>query len=448
MDIAIIGAGKLGIKICDALTGGDYAITVIDTNSELLDRISQQFDVLTANIDARDIAEMRALNIGAFSFLIATTGNDEINMVTGRIAVELGCGNVIIRVREPEYMKHFEFLQKTFGFHHIVNPDMSITNEIYKYLVEKYTLNNGVYTSGSIGIIEFKTDRKRELIGKKMQELKYIIPGMLVVAISRNGKVIVPHGGDSIRDGDSLYVAGERSQILELNNKVHEKRKYTNIRNVMIIGGGKTGYYLGEKLSQFGAAVKIIEKSKERCQYLATRMHNVMILHGDGTDIELLDEENLSEMDAFVTATGYDEQNLLLALAAKQRGVEDVISKISRESYSDMIADMGVDMVLNPLDIIASRIANIIQGSQTVRSSVLIQGQAEIVEIRASKGMFLLDGTLNDLEIPTGMLVAAIYRDNKVIIPDGNARVEEGDRVLIFTLLTEIANLENLLRIS
>ena len=137
---------------------------------------------------------------------------------------------------------------------------------------------------------------------------------MLIVAISRNGKIIIPHGQTTIENLDTLYVIGERMEIHELHNRVYERGKYTNLQKVMIAGGGKTGYYLAEMLSEFGIAVKIIEKSKERCYYLSTHLDDVMVLHGDATDTSLLEEENLDEMDAFVAATGFDEENLLLAL--------------------------------------------------------------------------------------------------------------------------------------
>ena len=215
----------------------------------------------------------------------------------------------------------------------------------------------------------------------------------------------------------------------------------------MIIGGGKTGYYLAQRLADFGASVKLVEQSKERCQYLSTRIPNVMILHGDGTDMDMLEEENIDEMDAFVTATGYDEQNLLLALTEKQKGIEDVISKISRESYSGLIEEMGVDMVLNPLDITAAYIFSIIQGEKRVISSMLVQGQAEIIEVVATPGMKMVGDTLQNLNLPKGVLIASIYRQGEVIIPDGNARIKDGDRVIMFSLLSDIADLEKLMKI-
>ena len=447
MNIAIIGGGKLGIKVCEALVGGDYSITIVDTNDALLDRLSQQFDVMTVNEDARDINVLKEIEISKFQYVLVATGRDETNLVIGGFAKKLGCHRVIVRVRDPEYMKHFEFIRTSMGIDYIVNPDFAITMEIYKYLSEKYTLNNGVFTSGRIALIEFKAKRKKELIGLKMPEVRRLMPDMLIAAISRNGKVIIPHGNDEIREDDAVYVVGEKNEIMELNKKVHVKGKYTDLQKVMIIGGGKTGYYLAQRLADFGASVKLVEQSKERCQYLSTRIPNVMILHGDGTDMDMLEEENIDEMDAFVTATGYDEQNLLLALTAKQKGIEDVISKISRESYSGLIEEMGVDMVLNPLDITAAYIFSIIQGEKRVISSMLVQGQAEIIEVVATPGMKMVGDTLQNLNLPKGVLIASIYRQGEVIIPDGNARIKDGDRVIMFSLLSDIADLEKLMKI-
>ena len=427
MNIAIIGVGKLGVKVCEALVGGDYSITLVDTNDALLDRLSQQFDVMTVNEDARDINVLKEIGINKFQYVLVATGKDENNLVIGSFAKKLGCHRVIVRVRDPEYMKHFEFIRTSMCIDYIVNPDFAITMEIYKYLSEKYTLNNGVFTSGRIALIEFKAKRKKELIGLKMPEVRRLMPDMLIAAISRNGKVIIPHGDDEIREDDAVYVVGEKNEIMELNKKVHVKGKYT-------------------ELADFGASVKLVEQSKERCQYLSTRIPNVMILHGDGTDMDMLEEENIDEMDAFVTATGYDEQNLLLALTAKQKGIEDVISKISRESYSGLIEEMGVDMVLNPLDITSAYIFSIIQGEKRVISSMLVQGQAEIIEVVATPGMMMVGDTLKNLKLPKGVLVASIYRQGEVIIPNGDARIKNGDRVIIFSLLSDIADLEKLMK--
>ncbi len=290
---------------------------------------------------------------------------------------------------------------------------------------------------------------KAELIGLNMYEFRQKMPNMLLVAIDRYGKIIIPHGDTVIEEEDNLYVIGERMPIMQLGNTVHERGKYTDVQKVMICGGGKTGYYLAQKLSEFGIAVKIIEQDKDRCHYLSTHLDDVMILHGDATDLDLLEEENLDEMDAVVTATGYDEDNLLLALIATQHDVDDVIAKINRDSYTDLISSMGVDMALNPNDITATTILRFIQGSKRVVSSMMIQGQAELIEIVATNRMDeLVDTPLREMDLPDGILVAAIHRGLQVIIPDGNTSILEGDRVIFFSLLSELPELEALLSVS
>ena len=342
-------------------------------------------------------------------------------------------------------MNQIDFIKETMNVDHIVNPDLGITLEIYKYLVEKYTLTNGIFSSGKVSLVQFKAKRLPRLIDLSMVEVSKVLPNMLVIALSRNGKIIIPHGQTTIEAEDTVYLIGEKNQIAELHRKVYEKGKYTDLQKVMIAGGGKTGYYLADKLSEFGVSVKLIEKSKERCYYLSTHLDDVMVLHGDATDSVLLEEENLDEMDAFVAATGLDEENLLLALIAKQRNIEDVIAKVSRQSYKDLIERMGVDMVLNPLDIVASNILRYIQGSKRIISYLLIQGQAEIMEIIASEDMKLANTPLKHVKLPDGVLVAAIHRGPKVIIPNGDTKIMADDKVTIFCLLSDIGELEKLM---
>lgn len=446
MKVAIVGAGKLGRKVAEALLGGDNAVTIIDTDSELLQKINSHIDVMTINANAKETKILKNINISSYDFLIATTGSDEANIVIASFAKKLGCSKVIARVRDPEHMQQINFIKDVMGIDHIVNPDLGITVEIYKYLAEKYTLSNGIFSSGKVSLIEFNSDKYPALIGLSMKNIPKILPNMLVVAISRNGKVIIPHGDSVIESDDDLYVIGEKEPILKLNSKVHERGKYTDLQKVMIIGGGKTGFYLAEMLAEFGAAVKIIEKDKERCHYLSTHLEDVMVLHGDATDMTLLEEENMDKMDAVVTATGFDEDNLLLALMAKRHGIEDVIAKVSRESYVEIISAMGIDMALNPLDITTSNIMRFVQGSKKVLSSQLIQGQAEIMEIIATPHMKILDKQLRELDLPEGILFAAIHRGTDVIIPNGFTEILEDDRVILIGLLSDISSTENLLR--
>ena len=446
MKIAIVGAGKLGTKVAKALMDGDNSVTMVDTNESKLQKASSQMDIMTVTANAKEVRSLKTMGISSYDFLITTTASDEMNITIAAFAKKLGCDKVIARLRDPEHMQQLEFIKELMNIDYVVNPDLGITVEIYKYLAEKYTLSNGIFSSGKISLLEFKVNRYRELIDLPITRFATVLPGMLVVAISRNGKVIIPHGDDVIRDEDFLYIVGEKEPIQKLSNKVHERGKYTDLQKVMIMGGGKTGFYLAQMLSEFGAAVKVIEQDKERCHYLATHLDDVMVLNGDATDRTLLEEENLDSMDAVVTATGFDEDNLVLALLAKHRGIEDVIAKISRTSYSDIISSMGIDMALNPLDITTSTIVRLVQGNKKILSSQLIQGQAELIEIIAGSHMSFVGIPLKELDLPKSIIIAAIHRGRDVIIPTGDTVIEENDRVIMLSLLSDISSLEKLLK--
>ena len=446
MKIVIVGAGKLGVNVAKALLGGDHSVTIIDSEDSVLQKISSQMDVMTINGNAKEIKLLKQLHIDSYDFLIAVTGDDEANLVIASFAKKLGCSKVVARIRDPEHMQQINFIKEALDIDHLVNPDQGITVEIYKYLAEKYTLSNGIFSSGKVSLVEFSVHRMPKLIGKSMKDITKILPDMLVVAISRKGKVIIPHGKEVIEPEDFVYVIGEKGPILALNSKVHERGKYTDLQKVMIIGGGKTGFYLAEMLSEFGAAVKIIEAKKERCHYLSAHLEDVMILHGDATDLTLLEEENLDMMDAVVTATGFDEDNLLLALTAKQHGVDDVIAKVSRTSYAEIISRMGIDMALNPLDITTSNILHFVQGSKKILSSQLIEGQAELMEIIATPHMNILDTPISELDLHDGIIIAAIHRGSEVIIPNGDTEIHEDDRIILLSLLRDRVITESLLK--
>ncbi|HPZ60148.1 MAG TPA: Trk system potassium transporter TrkA [Bacillota bacterium] len=442
MKVAIVGAGKLGLSVTEALMGGGYEVMLIDQDSELLQKLSNQLDLLTVEGNAKDVDLLKSANIHTYDFLVAVTDNDEKNMVICSLAKKLGCSKVIARIRDPEYVNQLDFIKEAMNIDYIVNPDLSIAKEIYKYLVEKYTLTDGYFSTGLISVIEFTADRLPSIIGKKIVEVGKMLDNMLVVAISRNGKIIIPRGNTEVEEDDYLYVIGNDETVLKLKDRVHERERYTDLEKVMIAGGGKIGFYLAKQLADFNIYVKIIEVDKARCEYLSEHLDNVMILHGDATDLQLLEDENFDEMDAFVSVTGFDEENLLLALIANQKNIEDVVAKVSRKSYADLIEKMGISMALNPLDMTATEILRFIQGSKHILFSQIIQGQAEFVEIVATQNMHLTDCPISELKLPEGIIIAAIHRGDEAIIPRGSTVIEEGDKVIILFLLSQLPKLE------
>ena len=446
MKIIILGAGKLGLRLVEALLDGDYDVTLVDNDEEKLSRLAQQYDVMTVAGDAKTVETLREVNAAEADFLLSATTSDDTNILAASFAKALGCKYAAARVRDPEHMNQLEFIREHCNIDMIINPDLLITGEIYRYLIDKYSLSNGIYAFDRIALIEFEATKMPEVVGRNLIEFRSLQPEFLIVGMSKNGKVIIPHGSDVIEEKDLLYLMGERDDIYRLSKRVHSKLRHADARKVMIIGGGKTGFYLARALSEYGSKVKLVEQDRQRCHYLTNKLRNVMVLNGDGANIRLLEDEDLDQMDAFVTCTGYDEENLLLALTAKNHGVEDVISKVSHESYKELISKLGIDIVLNPLDISASTILRAIRGSKRVISSVLLQGQAEIMEVIASDRMNMLNIPLKQLELPDHIIIAAIRRGTETIIPDGNTTIKEGDRVIIVCLVSDIGYVEKLTR--
>lgn len=447
MKIAIIGAGKLGVRVAETLTGGNHSVTVIDKSEDIINRYVSSLDVMHVVGNGKERKLLNDIGIADYDFLIATTDRDEKNIVISSIAKKLGVSKVIARIRDPEHMNQVEFLSYLFGIDYVVNPDLSVAEEINKYLVEKYTLNNGVFYVGKAAMLEFVAGKLPKLVGGTTKDVENVLENVRVAAISKNGKILIPsYGGEiSVHEDDYIYVVGERDHIEQIAKKVVERGKYTDIQRVMIAGGGKTGFYLAKRLESFGASVKIIDSDKARCQYLSTHLGDVLVLHGDATDIGFLHEESFEDMDAFISTTGFDEENLLLALMAKQEGIEDVIAKVSRDSFTDLIESVGVDMALNPVDIEASHIHRLIQGNKIVMSQVL-QGQAEMIQIVVDDKMVLNEKSFDHLRLPEGMQIAILQRGTEVIIPKPGTVIQEGDRVIIISQLSEAFDLERLLK--
>ena len=445
MKIAILGAGKLGISVTEALITNDYDIALVDTNEDKLNTIAQQHDILTYVGDANRISLLKEIGIEKYDFLISCTSSDDTNIIAASAAKALGCKKVIARVTSPEHMGQTDFIRQNFNIDSIINPDLLITGEIYRYLVEKYSLDNGIYTNKRIALIEINASQEPRVVGKPISEFRTILSDTLVVGVSRHGKVIIPHGNDTIEEDDVLYLVGEKKSMITYAKKFSAEQK-ADAQKVMIVGGGRTGYFLAQKLSEYGALVKLVESDRKRCIYLSNNLKNVMVLNGNGTDMKLLVEENIDEMDAFVAATGFDEENLLLALTAKNHGIEDVISKVSHENYGNLTSELGIDVVLNPMEISASAILRIISGSKRVLSSVLLQGQAELLEIYVDEKMKMLGSKLSDLEIPDYAIIAAINRGTKTIIPTGDDKILPGDHLIMVCLLSHIGYIEQLLR--
>ncbi|MCG8482319.1 MAG: Trk system potassium transporter TrkA [Clostridia bacterium] len=448
MKVAIVGAGKLGYKLAEALISGDHDVVLIDKNTQIIQKVNDNLDVLTMNSNGVKIDTLNELKINTYDLIVAVTESDEKNIIICSIAKNLGCHKAIARIRDPEYVEQLSLIKKEMNIDHIVNPDLATSNEIFRYLVKQYAVYNENYASGRVGIIEFNVNNIMNLTGNKVKDISSKFNNMLIVAISRSGKIIIPDGNTDLYEDDTLYLIGEKERIQNFSksHNLHDTSK--KIKNVMIMGGGKIGYYLAKKLSDFGISVKIIEVERERCKYLSENLDNVLIIHGDGTDLSVLEDENITSMDAFVALSGYDEENLLLSLMARQYGVKQVISKVSRQNYIEIIEKLGINVAINPVSIIASNILRFFQGRKLVAVSSLLQGQAEVIELIAHNKMGFLNQPIANINLPPGIIIGSIVRDRTVIIPTGGTEIKANDRVVLFCHLSNMQELEKFIKPS
>ncbi len=445
MKVCIIGAGKTGYYLAKALLGGGNEVTMIDNDAVRIQGVGNSLDIFSLQGDALKKDVLEGVDIKNHDLLIAATAEDEKNMAICAFASALGCPRTIARVRSPEHIKQWDFIKETFGIDQLINPDYACARAMYKYLTQQYTFADGLFSQDGISIFEFQANQLPSLAGKKIFEAAPVLKDLLIGAVSRNGKIIIPKGSTVLEENDTLYAVGQDNTIRSFRQKIARQKKSASVKRVMIAGGGKTGFFLAKMLEEAGISVKIVEEDAERCKVLASELDNTVVLNGDAAQIDTLREENLEAMDAFIAATGSDEANLLLSLLVKQYKVPEVAAKVSRETFLPVVKDMENIALINPQEIIANEVLSFVRRNGIVLFSKVINGQAEFKEIQAEVAMPITKKPLAELEIPEGIIVIAVHRGKNIIIPNGKTQISAGDRVILLSLLSASGELESLL---
>lgn len=445
MKVIIIGAGKLGCRLAELMDKENIDVTLVDKCYETLERINNNLDVLTVVGNGIQIAYLKELNIETYDLLIATTDSDETNTLICSLAKKLNCKQTIARIRDPEFIEQFNFVKDVMGIDHVINPDLMTAIEIESYLLKSYNFHSGDFAQGKVTMSDFNIGNMPRFVGKRLMDLENF-DGFLITAISRDGNLIIPNGSTKLEAFDLIYVIGKSQDVKRLAENLRVDKEKHATKKIMILGGGKIGFYLAQRLEKSDVSVIIIEKDKDRCQYLAERLHNTIVIHGDGIDADLLEEEALESMDAFLGATNLDEQNLLMALLAKQAGVNKSIAKISRSNYIRIIDKLNIDVAFNPVDITASDILKLIRGGRVVSVSLLLGGEGEVTEVIAEEGSPIVGKPLFDINLPPGIIIGAVLHKGQVIIPDGNTVIHKNDRIVIFSLASDMPKLQKMLK--
>lgn len=440
MKIIIIGAGKVGYSLAESLSKSDHDVIIIDRNHVALRKAEENLEVLCIRGSGVSTSILIEAGIENTDLLIAVTNSDEVNMVCCLTAKKLKAKQTIARIRDPEYAKELSLLKEELDLDLIINPEQTAAEEIANVLNFPIAVNVENFAKGRVKMVEIKATDAMGIIGMSLREIgSKVISSILVGVVVRNNEVIVPNGDFVIQEDDNLYIIGKPSNLYnfcKMSGKCPQK-----IRNVMIEGGGRISIYLAKILAEMDIKVKLIEIDREKCVHLSELLPEALIIHGDGTDEELLKSENISDMDGFIAMTGMDEENLMSALLAKQNGVKKVIAKVSRVNYINIIKGLGIDSVISPKLITTNHILKFVRGNNIESLYRIIEGQAEITEIIADSGSNILNTKIKKLGLPKDVIIATIVRKKEVVIPHGNDIIREGDRVIVISKNKNISSL-------
>lgn len=434
MRAIIIGAGKFGYRLAEALDKRSIDIILIDQNEKAIERINDHLDIMTILGSGTDFELLRSLEIPKQDMVISVTSSDETNTLICSMAKKLGCPRTIARIRNPEYTSQTDFFKKEMGIDYIVNPDMATASEIVRYLLKHQRINLSSTVKNTLSLVDITSDQLKDYIGKPLRSIE--VEGMFIAAINRNDSVHIPDQFTELQEGDVLYIIGRRNTLNRLSDHYDyygERLEKDEIRRVMILGGGKTGYFLAQNLLKYGLSVTVIEENKMRSKALSDEFPNLLVINGDGTDISLLQEESIEQMDAFVSVTGFDEQNLLMSLMAKQSGVRKVIAKISRSNYTSLVDRLPIDCAFNPISISIGNIIRFIHNNETLLPSLMLDGQTEITELLADSTTIIMGHKLSEIPFPKGIKLGAVIRGKELLRPRKDIELQDGDRLILFS---------------
>ena len=435
MRVIIVGAGKVGYQIAETLVEEEYDVVVIDRNPQVIDQVSDNLDVLAVYANGLLKQPLMELGVNGDDVLIAVTDSDEGNMIACLSAKNLGVGRTIARIRSPEYSKDLAVSKTDVAVDYVINPEKSTANEIARLLTFSPAGQMGDFAGGRVQMVQLPVNPDSKLSGITVQKCGEIAH-ILVAAISRGGRLIIPRGSDIIEAGDDIFITAKRSEITSFCDAVGLIPK--RFKHVMIVGGSRISYYLAENLYHHGMSVKLIETEERRCQILSELLPHALVIWGDGTDPRLLKAENIAGMDAFVALTGRDEDNILLTLLAKQLGAGKGIAKVSRPNYLSLAQAIGVDATVTPSLITAGEILRLVRGGPVMSLFMLLGGQAEIIEFLIRPTSSVVNHQLKHLALPKEVLVTTIVRDNDVIVPRGDTVIKANDRLIVICKMEEV----------
>lgn len=451
LKIIIVGCGKVGSTLTQQLSKEGHDITLIDKSPKKLQATAEMYDVMGVVGNGASYSIQMEANIENTDLFIAVTGSDELNLLCCTVAKRVSGCSTIARVRTPDYSEEVGYLREKLGLTMIINPELEAANEVARILFLPTALEVNAFAHGLAEMIKVKIPEKNFVDGRSIAEVsKSISAKMLVCAVERGGEVYIPSGDFILKAGDLISFVASRQNAREFLKEIGFQTN--QVKDTMIVGGGRSAYYLAKQLINVGINVKIIENNQDRCEELSELLPGAIVINADGTEEETLREEGIENAESFIALTGIDEENIMLTLYAKSISDAKVITKLNRITFKDVLNSLDLGSVIYPKYITSDAIVAYVRAkSATINSNIetmyhMFDSKAEAIEFKIDKQSEVIGVPLMDLKIKDNLLITLINRNGKIIVPNGRSTIEIGDTVVIVTKYTGFDKIQDILK--
>ena len=451
MNIIIVGCGKVGRVLTEQLNEPGNNITVVDINGARATDVAERYDVMQVAGNGATRAVLEEAGIKKADLLIAVTGSDERNLLCCLMAKKAGGCQTIARVRSPEYDADVRYLKEELGLAMVINPEFAAAGEIARVLRFPSAIKIDTFVKGKIELLKFKLPEDSPLCGMQIREISPKLHcDVLVCTVERDDDAFIAYGDFRFEARDVISIIADPKSAYNFFKRINYKAK--PVDDVLIAGGGDITHYLCQILEKDGIGITVIEKDEERADLLSDRFSNVNVIHADAINQEVLMQENIDKTDAFVSLTNIDEENILLSLFAKSVSGGKVVTKINRIDFDSVIDHLDLDTIIYPKNLTSDFIVRYVRAmNKTIGTNLetlyqIIKGKVEAAEFIVKTDSALTAAPLMQLKLRDGVLVAAIVRNGKVLIPRGSDTIQQGDSVVIVTNHLGLHDMNDLLQ--
>lgn len=451
MNIIIVGCGKIGSALAEQLCAEGHNITIVDTRRDLIEAMANKLDVMGVVGNGASHTVLIEAGVETADIVIAAAGLDELNLLCCLIARKSGRCHTIARVRNPVYMQELGIIKEELGLSMTLNPELAAAREISRVLRFPSAIEIDTFAKGRIELLKIKIQPGSMLHNFMLMDISNRLHcDVLVCAVERDGEVMIPDGSFALKERDTISIVAAPKKAAEFFRQVGVMSE--QVKSTMLVGGGDISYYLAVQLIHMGVEVVIVEKEKERCEFLSDELPEATVICGDGTDQNLLEEEGFQDMESFAALTDMDEENILLSLFVKSRTDAKLITKVHRITYDDVIDGLDLGSIICPKNIVAENVIQYVRAMENSKDSNIetlyriLEDRAEAMEFTVRSESPVIGVPLADLPIRKGILICCIIHNGRVVIPKGQDIIQVGDSVIIVTTCKGINNLADILK--